>query len=410
MKIAIVDHVVNQGGGSRVLRCLLPAIKRLRPAWQMVFYSNRQAAKREGLDREFSDFGIQIESLKSVKLANTAFLGIKSSKTIISFIQMRYQKALSYFPLYFSGAIHREFAQIAKKHDVLFCPWPYLVKCPDVSIPIVAIFHDFCYQYYFNGPIYQSFQREELQKEIPKWLKASIPVVSTHFMKAELSKFYPEFASKAEIIHLSSLGAQTQIEFSEAKKVVSELGIAEPYLLYPTNTCSRKNIGNLVSAFYLLKKKYPRLKLVFAGFGTEELNGTAFSLGLEIGGARERDVRGLGYVSNVQIDALIQCASVVISTSLYEAGCGPGLDAWFRAVPVAMSNIPPFTEHMQVQDVRAQVFDPKSPADIAEKIDVLLSDPEQAKKDAIHSQKRLAQYDWEQVAKKYVAVFEKCGS
>ncbi|HSX38524.1 MAG TPA: glycosyltransferase [Chlamydiales bacterium] len=408
MKIAIVDHMVNYGGGSRVLRNLLPAIKKLRPDWTLVFYCNQASIERDGLRDELSPY-LDIKGLKSAKLANLKLITtMKGGKTIVHFFQRKFRKFLAFFPYFFSGALHKEIEDIAKNCDLIFCPWPYLIECPilDSSIPVVSIFHDFNFRYYFNGPTIHPVHLDCLNQEIPRWLNLSTPVVSTHFMKRELEKFYPEFGPKTNVIHLSSLVGETDMDLCEAKKIVEFFGIFGPYLFYPTNTSTHKNIGNLLTAFYLLGKKYTDLKLVLAGFGTEVVNGHVNSFGLEIG-MDHRDVIGLGYVTNMQVDALIQCAQVVVSTSLYEAGCGPGLDAWKKGVPVAMSNIAPFTEHLEVQGVKAQIFDPKSPADIAEKIESILSNPQQAKMDAMDSQKKLAQYDWSCVAQKYINVFEK---
>lgn len=407
MKVAIVDHMVNYGGGSRVLRCLLPAIRQLRPEWKLVFYGNRSSLRRDGLEAEFKSLGIEVKSLKSVELASAKWLSkVRGAAALLGILQRRYHKLLSYLPFYFSGAVHLEFAKISKKHDLLFCPWPYLVKSPEITTPMVAIFHDFNFRYYFNGPSMHPAHFKFLEKEIPKWLSISTPIVSTHFMKRELEKFYPEFKDKAEVIHLSSLGAETKIDRKQAQEVVAGMGISGRYILYPTNTSLHKNLGNLISAFYLLREKYPDLKLVFAGFGTEVVNGKVQALGLEVG-MENRDVIGLGYISNLEMDALIQSATLVVSTSLYEAGCGPGLDAWLRGVPVAMSDIPPFTEHLEVQGVEAQVFDPRSPKDIAEKIDAILKNPEKAAKSAQVSQTKLAAYDWKLVAQKYIDTFER---
>lgn len=408
MKIAIVDHMVNYGGSSRVLRNLLPAIKKLRPDWTLVFYCNQAAIERDGLQEELSPY-LEIKGLKSAKLANLKVISrIKGGKTIVHFLQRKLRKPFAFFPYFISGNAHKEIEQIAKKHDLIFCPWPYLIECPklDPSIPVVSIFHDFNFRYYFNGPTTHPVHLESMNREIPRWLALSTPIVSTHFMKQELEKFYPEFGSKAIVIHLSSLTGNTHVDFIEAKRIVASLGITAPYLLYPTNTSTHKNIGNLLTAFYLLHKKHPSLKLILTGFGTEVINGRANSFGLEVG-MENRNVIGLGYINNAQIDALIQCAEVVVSTSLYEAGSGPGLDAWQKGVPVAMSNIPPFTEHLEVQGVKAQIFDPKSPSDIAEKIEYILNHPEQMKKDIEDSQQKLARYDWSCVAQKYINAFEK---
>ncbi len=64
-----------------------------------------------------------------------------------------------------------------------------------------------------------------------------------------------------------------------------------------------------------------------------------------------QNIYGLGYVDNVEIDGLIQSAHIVVNSSLYEGGNGPGFDAWSRGIPVAMSNIPPFLEHVAYHDV-----------------------------------------------------------
>ncbi len=408
MKIAVIDHMLNYGGGSRVVRNLLPAIKQLRPEWTITFYTNQAAVNRDGLHSELSPH-VEIKGLKSIKIPNLSFFSrFRGATVILSLFQKRFKKLLSFFPYYFSGALGEEIDELAKNHDLLFCTWPYLMECPDLSssIPLVSNFYDFNFRYYFDGPSMHPVHLKSLDKEFPRWLRRSIPVVPTHFMKRELEKFYPEFKDKANVIHLSSLGAATHINSIEAQRVVESLEIFTPYLLYPCNTCSHKNIGNLLGAFHIIKQKHPHLKLVLAGSGTEYVNGTTETIGLARD-MKNKDVIGLGYVSNLQIDALIQCATVVVSTSLYEAGCGPGLDAWNRAVPVAMSNIPPFTEHLEVQGVRAQIFDPKSPAEIAEKIEHILNNPEEAKTDALYSQQKLAEYDWICVAQRYIAIFEK---
>jgi glycosyltransferase involved in cell wall biosynthesis len=83
------------------------------------------------------------------------------------------------------------------------------------------------------------------------------------------------------------------------------------------------------------------------------------------------------------------------------------LEAWIRGVPVAMSNIPPFLEHLEVQQVKAEVFDPREPQDIAKKIAAILNHPEKALEDARQSQMALKKLTWEQVAENYLAIFDR---
>lgn len=214
---------------------------------------------------------------------------------------------------------------------------------------------------------------ELLNQEMPKWLSKATPIVSTEFMRGELHKFYPEFGPKTHVVPVAPTSMVSALDRQASKAIVcNRFGIHKDYLLCPTNIGSHKNIGALLASFPLLKQKGHDVHLVFAGSGTEVINGHSCSIGLELG-CEPQDVIGLGYVSNEEIDALIQCAAVVVNPSLYEGGNVPGFDAWARGVPVAMSNIPPFLEHMAVHHVRAEVFNPRSPEDIAEKLDAILS-------------------------------------
>jgi glycosyltransferase involved in cell wall biosynthesis len=105
------------------------------------------------------------------------------------------------------------------------------------------------------------------------------------------------------------------------------------------------------------------------------------------------------------MNSLIQCAAVVVSSSLYEAGNGPGLDAWGCGTPVAMSDIPAFIEHLEVLGVRAQIFNPHSPQDIAEKIAFILDNPDDALADAEYSRTSMKRMTWENTAAGYLHAF-----
>lgn len=406
MKIAVIDHLGNYGGGSRVVRALLPAFRTLRPKMEIVYWGNSGSINREKMKKEFSLLGIDVKELKSCFLTSRNLLGITGSSEMIRRIQEMFASQMSLLPLFLSGLVHKEVESVVKGFDLVYFPWPFLMNCPRLDCPMVGTFHDFNFKYYFSGTdTFRLSQRELLNREIPVWLKHSTPIVSTHFMASELEKFYPSYTSKVKIVHLAPMSMVSPLNEKESRKIVSDLGIDGDYILYPTNMCSHKNIGPLLSAVKLLRGMGHNLSLIITGSKTEVITGHACEIGIEIG-TTETNVKGLGYVTNLQMDSLIQCASAVVSSSLYEAGNGPGLDAWGRGVPVAMSNIPAFTEHIKVQDVRAEIFDPRSPRDIADKIHKILSNPEKAKADALHSREVLKKHTWLETARKYLDIFD----
>lgn len=405
MKIAVIDHVGNHGGGSRVVRALLPALKRCDPALELTYFGNPASIRREGLASLFSAEGICVTPLKSLALCSGSVFGSPAAARLVAMAQTRWRGFFSQLPQTLSGDATREVEHRVRGFDLAYFPWPYLLRLPQLECPVVATFHDFNFKYFFSGaPVFSQAQQAQLDHEVPQWLARAIPVVSTHFMATELASFYPQAAPQARVVHLPALGGATPVEPALAESTVRALGICSPYLLYPTHMCSHKNVGPLIAALALLRGQGRDVRLVLTGAGTDRIRGHASGVGVRLdreGG----DVTGLGYVSNLQMDSLIQRAAVVVSTSLYEAGNGPGLDAWGRGTPVAMSNIPAFLEHLQVQDVRAQVFDPRSPQDIAAKIAAILDNPVTAREDALHSMRALNRMTWDDTARKYLQIF-----
>lgn len=402
MKLAVVDHMGNYGGGSRVVRALLPAMLSVRPELRISYFGTESSIRRERVREEFSPLGIEVISLRSTRLAShDSHFG-----RLTRAVQSHYRGMLNVAPHWLSGQVHKELEKRLHGFDVAYFPWPYLLTPPMVKAPLVGTFHDFNYRYYFGGtPVFDRIRQMRLDNEMPVWLEKASPVVSSHFMARELAKFYPQAANKTRTIHLAPMSCVTNISTEQAREIVTRLGINEPYLLYPTNLTPHKNIGPLLAATALIRTRGFPITTVLTGPATDRICGKASSIGVE-GDSEDPNVVGMGYVSNEQIDALIQCAAVVVSTSLYEAGNGPGIDAWGRGVPVAMSDIPCFTEHLEVLGVKAALFDPRNPSDIAAKICELLAEPERAAADAQASRISIERFTWNDTAREYLEVFD----
>ncbi len=405
MKIAVVDHILNPGGGVRVARSLLPAMKKVRPNLEITFFANEHGMKRDGLKDLLKAHEIKISYLRSVKLSGKDLLGIRGSRHVVSLLQRKLSGIEPLLPLSLSGNLKRELESVIKDFDFAFFTWPFHLKCPKLSCPMAGIFHDYNYKYYFSGNVMHPPLEKFLNDHMPIWLANATPIVSTDFMKSEVKKFYPDFGDKVRVVPIAPMGDIASMSKDEASEIVAKLGIPKDYILCPTQTTGHKNAGPLISAHALLRKKGYSVALVFTGSGTEGINGKACEIGIERNCAPQ-DTFGLGYVSNEEIDALIQCAKVVVNPSLYEGGNGPGFDAWAKGVPVAMSHIPPFLEHIKTHDVRAEIFDPRSPQDIAEKLGEILSNPQKAAEDSEHSKSAISRFTWEGSAEGYLAVFD----
>jgi len=405
MRIAVIDHVGNPGGGSRVARALLPALKKVRPGTSITFFGNPHSIKREKQDEIFKANGIAFHPLSSTKLGGKDLFNIRGSRHVMSLFQRKFAGTLSSVSFYLSGAVHKELEALVTDYDIAFFIWPFHLKCPELNCPMAGIFHDFNYKYFFSGQVMVPWVLELLNKEMPIWLSRATPIVSTEFMRGELQKFYPAFGHKTKVVPVAPTSHMSAVDKVAAEEIVKKRGITQNYILCPTNIGSHKNTGPLLAAFAQLKKKHSDLLLVFTGLGTEVIDGRACAVGVEMG-CEPKDVYGLGYVSNEEIDALIQCATAVVNPSLYEGGNVPGFDAWERGVPVAMSDIPPFQEHVSVHGAHAEFFNPRSPEEIAAAIERILCDPEQMKQKALQSKEAISHFTWERAAEGYLNIFD----
>jgi glycosyltransferase involved in cell wall biosynthesis len=402
MKIAVVDHFLNPGGGARIIRALLPAMKKVNQDLDITFFGTAHGIKRERLDEVAIPNGIKVKTLQSTALSGKDLFKIKGSRFVISLLQNKWSKWQNLLPFYLSGKVHKELESRVKGFDIAFFTWPFHLECPKLACPMVGIFQDFNYKYYFSSNVSTPWMTQSLNTHIPDLLAQFTPIVTSQFVADELRKFYPSYGKDVRVVPIAPMGERRNEE--AVKKTLDKFQIKKKFLLYPTNTASHKNIGPLLAALPLIKKQGHDICLILAGLGTENINGKACEQGVELCN-EERDVFGLGYVSNDEINALIQSATAVVNCSLYEGNNGPALDAWAQGTPVAMSEIPPFVELLSTFNVKAAIFDPRSPQNIADKIGYLLAHIEETAQDVISSKKAMEQYTWEKCALQYLNIF-----
>ena len=409
MRVAVIDHMGNFGGGSRFIMNLVPSLRKIAPDTHITYFGNSLSVEREQLTPVFTRSDIQVENLRSLSLSNHLTRLAPWFGKGVRQLQFTLSDKLPFVPPLISGDTKKEIEKTVKNYDVAYFPWPFFIGLPDLDCPIVATVHDFNFKYFFGSQTFTAAQMNQLESQLPDWLEKATPIVSSFFMKTEMEKYYPEFATKANVVHLAPLCGDELIATATAQKIIAKLNIQPPYIIYPTNTCAHKNILSLISALSLLRERGFGIKLVLTGNGTESLSGRATPTGIEKG-LQPQNIIGLGYVTNRQMDSLIRCAAALVSTSLYEAGNGPGVDAWALGVPVAMSDIPCFTEHLDHQKVQAELFDPLNPSDIADKIAKILAIPELAESMVKNSQNAIQKMNWSSVAQKYLAIFEKAAN
>jgi len=112
-------------------------------------------------------------------------------------------------------------------------------------------------------------------------------------------------------------------------------------------------------------------------------------------------------VNHNDMDRLVENAFLNISTSLYEAGSGPALDAWNQQSPVIISDIPSHRDQLNFWKINCLLFDPLNAVDIAEKISYAFFHQDELREMSVKASELLNASNWDETAAQYLTIFKK---
>jgi len=187
---------------------------------------------------------------------------------------------------------------------------------------------------------------------------------------------------------------------SDVVAVRQKYGLNKPYIIFVGVMERKKNLPLLAKGFDLLKEKYhANIQLALVGKidryypeVLEQVRAIRYS----------RDLVLTGVVSDKEKFALYKGAELFVSASLLEGFGLPGVEAMSLGVPLVVSNTEVFNE---IYDNAAIYFDPKDPADIAQKINLLLSDEKYRQLIANNAYARARIFSWDKAALQTIKVY-----
>jgi glycosyltransferase involved in cell wall biosynthesis len=410
MRLAVVDQKSNFGGVSRFLRALLSHLAALEGIESIDFFVDLDTVAREGYDELLASPKVHLRSIRNA----TPYRRRKNPNTVADRVAREFRRQYrNRFTTWYKFSVPERVERALDEYDVVYFSWPIFVEPPKIKAPLVCTIHDFNFRHDFAGNFTPEMARLA-DDQTKRWIERSAVVInSTKFIRDEMEQFYTARAKQNRVVYLAPFTVSEPTD-RELARVKAKYKLPEVYALYPGNISAHKNMENLLRAAELLRGKVP---LVLSGPGTDRLRSsnaedpdprikrivdTLRASKLEEG----KDIFTLGYVSNGDIDALERLTSVIVSPSLYEAGCGPALEAWAAGTPVAFSNIPAFVEQLDVIGTKAWVFDPNDPQDIAAKIRAAVTEKAQTAGMVKASQQAMEKLAWNRVAGEYLAAFE----
>lgn len=255
--------------------------------------------------------------------------------------------------------------------------------------PTLTFIYDLTHHHHpeFAHPTYRDTVRSQAERAVER--SDRIGVISDT-MAAELAAAYPAARGKIVVVPPGPTRMGRPLSDAEVADRLAVLGLARGFLLHIGTVEPRKNLVRLIQAVRGLS---PPLVLVGSrGWSDQPILAAVAAAG-------ERVVH-LDYVSDLDLQALLRGAGLLVYPSLYEGFGLPLVEAMAAGTPVACADIPVFRE---VAGDAAAYFDPTDPSAIADVLAALLEDEGERGRLALAGPARAARYTWPAAADRLVA-------
>jgi glycosyltransferase involved in cell wall biosynthesis len=238
---------------------------------------------------------------------------------------------------------------------------------------------------------------------VKKALRAADRIVAvSENTKNDIIELSGVAAEKISVIYSGNNLTKREVSEIEKQEFLQLKNISGKFILYLGTIEPRKNIIGLIQTFNQLKnkEKFKDLKLVLAGARgwknrllNREVNRSIF----------KNDIIFLGYISQKEKEILYSSGEAFIYPSYYEGFGFPPLEAMTYGLPVVCSNVSSLPE---VVGEAALMINPFKPAEMAEALELILTD-EKLRTDLINKgYERAKFFSWEETARQYLKLFK----
>lgn len=221
--------------------------------------------------------------------------------------------------------------------------------------------------------------------------KSKLLITPSAFVKHDVAEYCNVPLDKITVTHEA---ADKLPEGSEPYGPVAN----KPYIMYIGRPTPHKNLARLIDTFALLQQHQPELMLVLAG--KKDANYHIHEQRI----AKENipNVIFTDFIPDKQYRWLLEHCQAYIFPSLSEGFGLPGLEAMAHGAPVVASNATCLPE---VLGDAAVYFDPLDTADMAAKIESVITNQSKRGKMIEAGYRQAAQYSWERMARQTLDVY-----
>ena len=173
-----------------------------------------------------------------------------------------------------------------------------------------------------------------------------------------------------------------------------------PRLVSTRNLEPYYRVEDTLTAFALLKARYPHATLTVAGYGTEEGRLRRLASRLDVGG-----IRFVGRVEPAVMPDVCDQADIFVNSSVVDNQPLSVLEAFAAGLPVVSTgtgDIAAMVRHGET----GLVVPPRDPPALARAVTAVLEDPHRARLMARRAREEVRKYTWGEVRREWAAVHE----
>jgi glycosyltransferase involved in cell wall biosynthesis len=294
-------------------------------------------------------------------------------------------------PIYSISEQYELLRKIPENTDLFWSPHfniPILYK-GKLLVTIHDLFHLALPEYV--GGIHKQLYAKAMFSMVKR--KASSIVCVSNYTMLELERLTRFYQQNIDVVYNGVDDSWFQIKKGENPH-------QKPYLLYVGNVKPHKNLFTLIQAFEIIKDKIPH-DLVIVGKKEGFITGDHV-VASKASGLGDR-VRFTGFIEDEILKQYFAYANALVFPSLYEGFGLPPLEAMASGCPVIVSNTASLPE---VCGDAVLYCDPRSPQDIADKIQKIIYD--YSLRDTLNQKglERAKLFTWEKCASETVSVIE----
>ena len=302
---------------------------------------------------------------------------------------------------------------LIKKHKVTHCLYPIIngQRVPDINIPVFGVLHDLYWRFLEHISDEDKSKRE---KELCEWAeKSSIVFTNSEATRKEAILRLPAYAGKFKAVPWA-----IDIPDVSPQDFIQQQG-GNAVFYYPSAHFSRqKNHITLLKAAAVLAAKDLRFKIIISGEDIERMAGEEpfdkpwqeecrvfFHNNINV---LSKHIELADFCPREKVESFYSEASCVVLPSTYEGFGLPLAEALARGVPVICSDLDVFREQVSLYGCADTVhFFPVGDINaLAGRLREFINNPvRRVSSDRVRE--RFLHWTWENVAKKYVACFEK---